>query len=123
MTVLGWKVFEAINPVHAARLSCCDISQESTTSLRKVQTNLGEDNLYDARGKKTRYIHSQEGAYNEAREWVVHALKDLEEKTEVLVIYGVGLGCIKRNCNAASSTTHCIQCKCNYTDEGNHPLH
>ncbi len=92
MTVLGWKVFEAINPVHAARLSCCDISQESTTSLRKVQTNLGEDNLYDARGKKTRYIHSQEGAYNEAREWVVHALKDLEEKTEILVIYGVGLG-------------------------------
>ncbi|MGR3951927.1 MAG: DUF115 domain-containing protein [Chlamydia sp.] len=87
---LGWTVFEAINPRHAAALSCYECTAGSL--LEKRHTIHNEETLFDSRGSTPRYLHSPDGALSEAKTWVSAALQDIEEKTDILVLYGLGLG-------------------------------
>lgn len=85
----SWKVFESVNPTFAARLSLFD---EEDSGLKITQTEVGEENIFDSRKSVPRFFHDQKGAFLEARAWVADSLRDIDEKVEVLVVYGIGMG-------------------------------
>lgn len=86
----AWRLFEALYPVHHARLACYADGSES--QLKTCVTEFGEENLFDARFDQKYYIHNPRSALIEAKEWVSRVLRDVEEKTDILVIYGIGVG-------------------------------
>ena len=76
--------FEVLNPRASALLSLVD-----STGLTQTSTRDGEPNLFDQRLSFPQYLHDQNGAMQEAVQWVSsHAV----EQVDYLVVFGIGLG-------------------------------
>lgn len=81
--IANCKYFEIKNP-----RACALFSLTNSAALQFCKTELGELNLVAA----DHYYHSQSGAQSEASAYAKEFLASIKEKTEIICIYGIGLG-------------------------------